>query len=266
MVEGKSVRLTRILRGGRMLCVPMDHGVSEGPIKGLDCIQETIRSIDRGGASAILAHKGILRSLSQPTTAGLILHLSASTTLGPAPNRKMLVGGVLEALRLGADAVSVHANIGGKEESEMLEHLGEIAAQCDEFRVPFIAMMYPRGEGVKNPGDPEVVAHVARIGAELGADIVKTVYTGDSDSFRRVVRSCPVPVALAGGPKSHVEIDALRMAEEAMKAGAIGVTFGRNVFQHHDPERMVKMLASVVYDGRSAEEALELISNAAVAR
>jgi fructose-bisphosphate aldolase / 2-amino-3,7-dideoxy-D-threo-hept-6-ulosonate synthase len=266
MVDGKSVRMARITRHGKMLCVPMDHGVSDGPIKGLDTIQNTIRSVEQGGASAILTHKGILRSLAQPPNLGLIMHVSASTKLGPSLNRKVLVGGVLEALQLGADAVSLHANIGGNEEAEMLEQLGIIARDCDEYRVPFIAMMYPRGEGIKNPSDPEIVAHVARIGAELGADIVKTVYTGDPDSFRRVVRSCPTPVVLAGGPKSENELEALEMAEGAMEAGAIGVTFGRNVFQHENPQAMVKALGAVVYDARSARDALELVRSATVGK
>ncbi len=264
MVDGKSVRLARITRHGKMLCIPMDHGVSDGPVEGIVAIQSTIRSVELGGASAILAHKGILRSLVQPPNLGLIMHVSASTRLGPSPNRKVLVGGVLEALKLGADAVSLHANIGCREEAEMLEQLGTIARDCDEYHVPFVAMMYPRGEGIKDPSDPEVVAHVARIGAELGADIVKTVYTGDPDSFRRVVESCPTPVVLAGGPKSESELEALQMAEGAMEAGAIGVTFGRNVFQHREPQQMVKMLGAVVYDGRSAKEALEVVRGATV--
>ena len=98
------------------------------------------------------------------------------------------MGSVEEALRLGANAVSVHVNIGGKEESEMLQNLGMISDKCVEWSVPLVAMMYPRGENIKDPHNPEIVAHVARIGAETGADIVKTVYTGDVTSFRKVIK------------------------------------------------------------------------------
>jgi fructose-bisphosphate aldolase/2-amino-3,7-dideoxy-D-threo-hept-6-ulosonate synthase len=125
--------------------------------------------------------------------------------------------------------------------------------------MPFIAMMYPRGENIKNPSDPDTVAHVARIGAEAGADIVKTVYTGDEDSFRGVVRRCPVPIVLAGGPKSDLDIEVLRMAEAAMNAGAMGVTFGRNIFQHRNPTLMVKALRRVVMERWSADDALEVL-------
>jgi len=165
-------------------------------------------------------------------------------------------------LRLGADAISIHVNMGSKEEPEMLEQLGMTADQCDEYQMPFIAMMYPRGENIKDPTDPEVVAHVARVGAECGADIVKTVYTGDPESFREVVRKCPVPVVLAGGVKVDTDAAILKLADDVMEAGAMGVTFGRNVFQHRDPVRIVKALRRVVIDRNSVEEAMEVMSAA----
>ena len=136
----------------------------------------------------MLVNKGIIKTLPRAIDIGLIVHLSGSTSIGPAPNRKVLMGTVEEALRLGADAVSVHINIGAKEEPEMLYNLGMISDKCDEWNIPLIAMMYPRGETIKNQYDPEIVAHTARIGAEAGADIVKSVYTGEVNSFRKVVK------------------------------------------------------------------------------
>jgi fructose-bisphosphate aldolase/2-amino-3,7-dideoxy-D-threo-hept-6-ulosonate synthase len=242
-----------------MVCVPMDHGVSNGPIRGLDTIEDTITQLVHGGATAILVHKGIIRSMPSTPKTGLIMHASGSTTFGGAPNRKMLVGGVEEAIRLGADAISLHVNIGSKEEPEMLQDLGLVADECDQWNFPLVAMMYPRGENIKNPHDPETVAHVARIGSELGADIVKTVYTGDYESFRTVVRSCRCPVVIAGGPKSETDLDVLEMAYGAVQAGAIGVTFGRNVFQHERPEQMVRAIVKVVMDGSTPEGALEVL-------
>lgn len=105
-----------------------------------------------------------------------------------------------------------------------------------------------QGENIKNPHDPSVVAHAARIGAESGADIVKTVYTGDPDSFRDVVRSCPVPIVIAGGPKSNTDSEILQMCTDAMNAGAIGVTFGRNIFQHKRPNEIIKALHSIIFE------------------
>ena len=257
MVFGMDIRLSRILDNGRMLCIPMDHGISNGPINGLEDIHDMIYKCASAGLTCVLVNKGIIKSMPRSPDIGLIVHFSASTSIGPAPNRKMLIGSVEEAIRLGADAVSVHINIGSKEEPEMLQKLGMIADKCNQWSVPLVAMMYPRGENIKNPHDPEVVAHAARVGAEAGADIVKAVYTGDPDSFKRVVRSCPVPLVIAGGPKANSDREILEMCSGAMSAGAKGVTFGRNIFQHKNPPAMVRALRAIVIENRNVREALK---------
>jgi len=262
LTTGKDVRLSRITRNGRMLCIPMDHSLTVGPIAGLEDTEEAINQIARGGATAFLVQKGIIKSLSKPVDIGMIIQLSASTSIGMSPNRKVLIASVLESVRLGVDAISIHVNIGGKEEPEMLQQLGMVSDECDTYSVPFIAMMYPRGENVKDPSDPELVAHVARIGAEAGADIVKTVYTGSPETFREVVRKCPVPVVLAGGSKAESDEALLRTTQEVMKAGAMGVTYGRNVFQHRSPLLITRALKKVVIDKASVEEAMEVLKPA----
>ncbi|QQG48527.1 MAG: class I fructose-bisphosphate aldolase family protein [archaeon] len=262
MVTGKALRLSRTTSNGRMLCIPMDHSLTNGPIPGLEYPDEVVKAVAHGGATSVLAHKGFLRSLKEPPLIGTILHLSASTGMGPTPNRKVIVSSVQEGVRLGADAISLHINIGNAHEPEMLSQLGSVADECDSMQFPLIAMMYPRGEAVKDPSDPEVVAHVARVGAEAGADIVKTVYTGSAESFREVVRKCPVPVVLAGGSKVDSDQGLLEMAQAAMTAGAMGVTFGRNVFQHKDPAGIVRALRRVVIDRSSVAEGLESLKHA----
>ncbi len=254
MVTGLQIRLNRILRKGKMLCIPMDHGISNGPMKGLEDPHSVIFGCESHGLTSVIINKGILRTMPRPTRAGILVHYSSSTILSSAPNRKMLTGSVAEAVRLGADGVSLHINIGGKEEPEMLEQLGAIAGECHKWSVPLLAMMYPRGENIKNPHDPDIVAHVARIGAELGADIVKTLYTGDADSFARIVKSTPVPVVIAGGPKANTDMDVLQMTEDAMGAGAKGVTYGRNIFAHKNPPKMVQALAGIIFRGETAKE------------
>ncbi len=262
MVSGKAFRVSRIVDRGRMLCVPMDHSITNGPIRGLEEPELMVKMVAAGGATAFLAHKGVLKALKDAPPIGMILHLSANTAFGPTPNRKVLVSSVEEGVRLGADAVSVHINIGAREEPEMLVQLGTVADECDGLQVPLIAMMYPRGEGIKDPNDPNTIAHVARIGAEAGADIVKTVYTGSTETFREVVRKCPAPVVLAGGSKVDSDRALLEMADSVMKAGAMGVTFGRNVFGHGDPTRIVRALHRVVVEGESVDGAMEALGNA----
>ena len=257
MVFGRDIRLHRILKNGKMLCIPMDHGISNGPIRGLEDVHSIIGQCAPAGLTCVLVNKGIIKSMPAVPDIGLIVHFSGSTSLGPAPNRKVLMGSVEEALRLGADAVSLHINIGAKEEPEMLQKLGMVSDKCDEWSVPLVAMMYPRGENIKNPHDPEIVAHAARIGAESGADIVKTVYTGDVESFRKVVKSCPVPIVIAGGPKAITDREILEMCSGAMAAGAKGVTFGRNIFQHKNPPAIIRALHKIIIDGKPVREGLK---------
>lgn len=237
----------------------MDHGISSGPIEGLSSPAEVIQKCEMRGLTSVIINKGIIKTLPRPTRVGILAHFSSSTSLSMSPNRKMLSGSVEEALRLGADGVSLHINVGGKEEPEMLEQLGKISDDCHKWNMPLLAMMYPRGENVKNPHDPEIVGHVARIGAELGADIVKTLYTGDIDSFSKIVKSTPVPVVIAGGPKAKTDEDVLQMTEDAMKAGAKGVTYGRNIFAHKNPDQIVDALAGIIFRRESAKDAAKRI-------
>lgn len=258
MTNGKLRRLSKITRNGRILCVPMDHGVSDGPIKGIEDITQIVKKVEAGGASSVILHKGAIKALRYEPSLGMIMHISASTSYGQTPYSKVIVSSVEEAIFLGADAVSVHINVGANSENEMLKSLGSIADECDRFGVPLIAMMYVRGENVKNPYDPDLIKKAVRLGGELGADIVKAPYTGSVETFSEVVRGSHVPVAIAGGPKLNNITDAFRMAKEAIDAGAAGVTFGRNVFQDPRPDAVVRGLAKVIYEGRSIEEALRV--------
>ncbi len=155
--------------------------------------------------------------------------------------------------------MSVHINIGSDTESDQLEYLGAVSDDCDYWGMPLVAMMYPRGRNIPNQHDPTVVALAARAGAELGADIVKTNYTGDPESFKDVVRGCPVPVVIAGGPKTNTDREFLEMIYGAINAGAAGAAAGRNVFQADDPTRMTRAIAAIVHDGTSVDDALKLL-------
>ena len=255
---GKSIRMERIFNRvtGRTIIIPMDHGVGAGPIKGLKNLQQAVNQVADGGANAVLGHMGLAkhghRGYGQDV--GLIIHLSASTSLAPDPNHKTLVTTVEEAIKVGADAVSVHINVGAEDEYEMLQGLGYVARKCDEWGMPLLAMMYPRGKKVRSEYDVDVVKHAARIGAELGADIIKTNYTGSPETFKEVIDGCPIPVIIAGGPKVESEYELLEMIESSIKSGGRGVAIGRNVFQAEDPTELVRKISKVVHEGISAEE------------
>ncbi len=262
---GKQVRMERIIERntGHAIFVPMDHGVSSGPIKGIENIKETIDKVAEGGASAVIIHKGMVRAghRGKGKDIGLIIHMSASTDLAPTKNEKTLVCTVEEAIKLGADGVSIHVNIGAELEREMLRDFGKVSALCDEWQMPLLAMVYGRGPNIEDQYDVKVVAHCARIGAELGADIVKVPYTGSPETFRKVVEGCPIPVVIAGGPKMKSPKDVLEMVKGAMDAGAAGLSIGRNIFQAEDPEKMVRAMAHIVYNKGSVEEALEILNS-----
>lgn len=260
---GKRVRLERILdrNSGNTVIIPMDHGISVGPVKGLVKLSDMINKVADGGANSVLLQKGMVKHGHREygSDVGLIVHMSASTSLGPDPNDKVQVCQVEEALKVGADAVSVHINIGSETEAEQLKKLGGVSERCEFWGMPLVAMMYPRGDKISDPNDLEVVALAARAGAELGADIIKTNYTGDPDTFKQVVAGCPVPVVIAGGPKTETDQEFLEMIRGAIDAGGRGVAIGRNVFQHEDPTKMTKAIAAIVHQNMSVEEAMKIL-------
>ncbi len=260
---GKRIRMDRIRsrETQRMVVIPMDHGIAMGPVEGLRDMREAINKVAEGGANAVLLHKGIIRAgyRGYGRDIGLVMHLSASTSLGPDPDNKVLVASVEEAIRFGADAVSIHINVGSDTEPEQLETMGCIARTCEEWGMPLLAMMYPRGKRIKDQFDVDKVKHAARIGAELGADVVKTNYTGSPESFKEVVAGCPVPVVIAGGPKTETDEEFCRMVYDSVQAGGAGAAAGRNVFQHRDPTAMVRAVSAIVHKGASVEEALKIV-------
>jgi fructose-bisphosphate aldolase/2-amino-3,7-dideoxy-D-threo-hept-6-ulosonate synthase len=150
-------------------------------------------------------------------------------------------------------------NIGSESESDMLQMFGEVSWDCHEYGIPLVAMMYPRGPSIKDPFDPTIVAHVARIGSELGADVVKTLYTGSIDSFRKVVEASSAPLVVAGGSMIDNTPKFLQMVNDAMEAGAAGVAIGRNIWQHQNPVKITKAVSSIVLDGNTVESALALL-------
>ncbi|MFP4573271.1 MAG: 2-amino-3,7-dideoxy-D-threo-hept-6-ulosonate synthase [Desulfobacterales bacterium] len=262
-IIGKHIRMERIMdrNTGRTIIVPLDHGTTVGPIDGVKDIKSTVATVAEAGANAIVEHKGLVGAGHRRggSDIGLIVHLSASTSLSPYPHSKTLVCSVEEAIKLGADAVSIHVNIGDHQEKEMLNDFGKVAAEARTWGMPLLAMVYPRGEKIKDEFDVSVVKHAARVGCEMGADVVKVSYTGSPESFREVVEGSTVPVVIAGGSKMDSDRDILEMVKGAIDAGGAGASIGRNVFQHRDPAKMIKAMGSIVFENGSVEDALKIL-------
>lgn len=256
--SGKDLRMGRIIDrdSGNLVIVPLDHGMSIGPAVGLYEMGRTVDEVARGGATAVVMHKGLVRNCYRGYNGtGLIVHLSASTGLGSSVNEKRVVTSVHEAMRRGADAVSVHLNVGADTEADMLHEIGMVSGECEDSGMPLLVMAYPRGPKIKDPFDPEAISHAVRVAAELGADVVKCNYTGDIDSFRDVVRGAMVPVVIAGGPKMDSDKGILKMVYDSLQAGGRGVSMGRNIFQHHDVCGITRAISDIIKNGATVQEA-----------
>lgn len=255
MTAGLTARLRRIGTDDRYLIVPMDHGLTMGAVTGLANIEATIDAVTRGGADAVLTQKGIAsRVHPHRNDAGYIVHLNGSTEIGPAENDKRQTATVEDAIRAGADAVSVHINVGSDYEPQQLTALGSITSTAAEFGIPVLAMAYARGPGVDEQ-DPTALAHAVRVAEELDADVVKTGYSGDPASFERVVEATALPVLIAGGSKGTDE-QTIEMVRGAVDAGAAGVSMGRSIFQHDRPAAITEAVSAVVHDGADVATAL----------
>lgn len=260
MSLGKKIRLERIInkKTKRAIIVPLDHGVTLGPVNGLENMESVVNDVMQGGANAVLMHKGFLQSPHGACNkaSGLIMHLSASTALHSRCVRKALVGSVQEALRKGCDGVSLHVNLGASEECQMLSDMGQVGEECELWGMPLLAMMYARGPEIHDSNAPELVAHCARVGQELGADIVKVSYPGSKEAFTEAIRSCSIPVVIAGGARVGSTHELLRIVADSVESGGSGVSVGRNVFQHPERVALIRALYTLIHENGSVEEAL----------
>lgn len=255
MNAGTTARINRISTDGRFVMVPMDHGITLGAVDGLKDIESTIDAVTRGGADSVLTQKGIAPRVHENKNGkGFIVHLNASTTIGPDANDKRRTGSVEAAIRAGADAVSYHINVGSDHEPDQIADLAEVTETAARFGVPVIAMAYARGPGV-DEHDAESLGHAVRLAEEVGCDVVKTAYSGDAESFEHVVESTRLPVVIAGGDPEGDKAT-LRAVRGAMDAGGAGVSMGRSIFQHEDPEAITRAVSGVVHEDLTVDEAI----------
>ncbi len=258
-MNGKVLRLKRFMGSpsGRIVVFPLDHGVSCGIIPGLEDMDRVIRLGVSGGANALVLHKGMMRFLEPMTGSlpGVFMHLSASTQLGPAFHRKVLVGTVEEAIRRGADGVSIHINLGDEHEPEMLEDFGRVGAACSQWQIPLLVMIYVRGAAIASPPPDTAIAHCTRLAGELGADLIKIPNPQDQSILQTIVKSVSVPVVVAGGSKKDDPLEFLQRIERALRSGVRGVAIGRNIFQGKEPERLLRAVSRMVHQNASAADA-----------
>lgn len=243
LMAGIDVRLRRIFKDGKAVVCPLDFGGFMGPVQGIDDPPRVVAEVVAGGADAILVNPGMARSewAGYAGRAGLIVRITGgSTKFSPNPAFHTLVCSVEEACALGADAVCVMVLVGSEQEQDMFEIMGSAISDAHSLGIPVLAEVIPADPA--HNYDPEWIAVCARVGYELGADVIKTYFT--EDGFAGIVRACRAPIIIAGGPKVA---DPNTVVRQAMQCGAAGIAFGRNVFQSADPRAKVRELHAIVH-------------------
>lgn len=250
---GKSRRLSRLLVGEQKRCLlaPLDHGGWLGPVPGIDRPRGIVEAVTKGGANALLISPGFYRATAAviPPSVGIVLRVSLTAGLSDDGTQETPIASLDTALRMDADAIAVSVFFGRTGDVEIYRWLAQLADASQAYDMPVVAEMMPPPD---NFYDVKAIAHAARIGMELGADIIKTNYCGDIEAFRQVVSAVPVPIIVAGGPSSGSDDSStIDVARDAIKAGAVGVAFGRRVWQAEDPEAVTRQLKEVVLNTHS---------------
>lgn len=237
----------------KSLLLAFDHGVEHGPHEYPNINLHPLRIVSiavNGGANGIIVHAGTARVIKSflPKNFALIIKITGRTSLAPKKTEvQEVVTSVDEAAKLGADAVAYTLYVGADMEYEMIKNLAEVKKRCLELEMPLTGFLYPRSRKLKSKYDPKAVRYAARVGAELGFDIVKTYYTGKKETFVDVVKDCFVPILVAGGPETKTKGEFLQKVRDVMEAGASGLAVGRNIWMREDGEELLREVRRIVH-------------------
>jgi len=244
--------------------IAIDHGVGFNVLPAMKYPDKIIRDMAKAGADAFLATPGLVQKFGDSFLGkGIILRLDGGTTfLGDKTKPVRTVVEVEDAVRMGADSVICMGFPGSKWEDEILSNLSRNIMECGKWGIPLTAEMLPRGfEGGEDSRTPANITFACRLGAEMGADIIKTEYTGSVETFRELCESVYAPVVILGGAKKVPEEKLLSEIREAIDAGGAGVAMGRNIWNHENPARYVSAIARIIHEGCSVEAALKELNS-----
>ena len=265
MNPGKHIRLSSIFRAdGRSVIVAIDHGGIAGPIPGIVKPAALMRSCVAGGADAVLTTRGFIRASIQEWAAStaLILRLTGGFTVLGGRFEEEQISTPETALRYGAAAAAVTAKFGHPREGDFIRQASLMADACEQWNLPLLIEAMAKG-GDRKSTDPEGVKLAARAAQEIGADIVKSYYTGDPESFRSVVEGCPAPVVILGGEKTDDLGQVFAEVYDSLQAGGAGIAIGRNIWQHANPQTVVEAMVGLVHEGWSVKQAVKHCSSGA---
>jgi len=251
---GMQNRLARIFSpaSGRSVMLAIDHGYFQGPTTGLERVDIRIVPL-LAYTDALMLTRGILRTCVPPAyPKGFVLRASGGPSILKELSDEGIAVEMEDAIRLNAAAVTAQVFVGGLHETRTVLNMTRLVDGGNRYGIPVLAVTAVGREMVR---DAKYLRLACRICAELGAHFVKTYYC--PEGFETVTASCPVPVIMAGGKKLP-ELEALRMAWNAVEAGAAGVDMGRNIFQSETPEAMIQAVRAVVHDRAKPEHAFDL--------
>ncbi len=255
------INLKKISKNGKSLMLAYDQGLEHGPSdfddKNVDPAY-ILEIAKKGKYNAVILQKGIAEKYYDGKVP-LVLKLNGKTKLLAGEPYSPQICSVKEAVDIGADAVGYTIYVGSKHEAKIFAEFSKIEEEAHKKGIPVICWMYPRGEAIKNEFDREILAYSARVGLELGADILKMKYNGNINDLKWVVKNAgKTKVMIAGGSKKD-EKQLLQECYDIVNAGCIGMAIGRNVWQHKNPIGMTKALKSIIFDRKNVEQAMKLI-------
>jgi 3-hydroxy-5-phosphonooxypentane-2,4-dione thiolase len=250
---GMQNRLAHIIQpeDGRCVMLAVDHGYFLGPTNGLENPQQTIEPL-LPHADAIMLTRGVLRNaVDAQTQAPVVLRVSGGTSILKELSNEEITVSIEDAIRLNVSAMALSIFVGSEFEKETLVSLARLVDEGERYGIPVLAVT---AVGKDMARDERYLGLSCRIAAELGAHIVKTYYC---ENFENIVKSCPIPIIVAGGKKTP-EIEALELARNAVSHGAVGVDMGRNIFQSDNPAGMIQAVRAIVHEGTSTAEAHQI--------
>ena len=254
---GMQNRLARIFnpKTGRTVMLAFDHGYFQGATTGLERIDVKIMPL-APYADTLMLTRGILRSIVPPSfTQSIVMRASGGTSMLKELSNEEIAVNIEDSIRMNVSAMAVQVFIGGEHEKQSIINMTRLVDQGTRYGIPTLAVTAVGKDMVR---DARYFRLATRICAELGAHYIKTYYV--EKDFETVTASCPVPIVIAGGKKIP-ELDALKMAYNAIQQGAAGVDMGRNIFQSEAPVAMIKAVRSVVHENETAEKAFELYNS-----